>query len=242
MIRPLDPDSESEAEQISDPCEAALIGLELQSKPRALAPEGCEDRAASEPTRLLVEDLQLSDLWGRDSARLCNHHSQLCMLSCQGRKCSVFSYFNKVHGAHRGTPLCSKHLAETGRSNSPAPAHGKAKRKPEEPLLQSIRRRQSADTLPEHGPSRAVRFEEQSSPVTETRAQVVSSKELFHSIKRAGLHAKHELGLIKWPVLITNRVALSIAGLWWGGTESFRLLASDCATARVEQRHRPSIR
>ena len=57
----------------------------------------------------------------------------------------------------------------------------------------------------------------------------------FHSIKRAGLHAKHELGLIKWPVLITNRVALSIAGLWWGGTENFTLLASDCATARVEQ-------
>ena len=41
----------------------------------------------------------------------------------------------------------------------------------------------------------------------------VYGKELFHSIKRAGLHAKHELGLIKWPVLITN----------------------DCATARVEQ-------
>ena len=114
MIRPLDPDSESEAEQISDPCEAVLIGLELQSKPRALAPEGCEDRAASEPTCLLVEDLQLSDLGGRDCARLCNHHSQLYMLSCQGRKCSVVSCFNKVHGAHRGTPLCSKHLAETG--------------------------------------------------------------------------------------------------------------------------------
>ena len=63
----------------------------------------------------------------------------------------------------------------------------------------------------------------------------VYGKELFHSIKRAGLHAKHELGLIKWPVLITNRVALSIAGLWWGGTESFTLLAADCATARVEQ-------
>ena len=53
----------------------------------------------------------------------------------------------------------------------------------------------------------------------------VYGKELFHSIKRAGLHAKHELGLIKWPVLITNRVALSIAGLWWGGTESFTLLS-----------------
>ena len=63
----------------------------------------------------------------------------------------------------------------------------------------------------------------------------VYGKELFHSIKLAGLHAKHELGLINWPVLITNRVALSIAGLWWGGTESFTLLAADCATARVEQ-------
>ena len=41
--------------------------------------------------------------------------------------------------------------------------------------------------------------------------------------------------MIKWPILITNRVALSIAGLWWGGTESFTLLAADCATARVEQ-------
>ncbi|OLQ15436.1 hypothetical protein AK812_SmicGene287 [Symbiodinium microadriaticum] len=63
----------------------------------------------------------------------------------------------------------------------------------------------------------------------------VYGKELFHSIKRAGLHAKHELSLIKWPVLITNRVALSIAGMWWGGTENFTLLAADCATARVEQ-------
>ena len=52
-------------------------------------------------------------------------------------------------------------------------------------------------------------------------------KELFHSIKRAGLHAKHELGLIKWPVLITSRVALAIvAGLWWGGAESFTLSPS----------------
>ena len=54
VIRPLDPDSESEAEQITDPCEAVLIGLELQGKPRALAPEGCEDKAAAEPTRFLL--------------------------------------------------------------------------------------------------------------------------------------------------------------------------------------------
>ena len=87
MVRPRDPDSESEAEQISHPCEAVLIGLELQGKPRALAP------------RLLVDDLQLSDLGGRECARLCNHHSQLYMLSCQGRNCSVVSCFKKVQQA-----------------------------------------------------------------------------------------------------------------------------------------------
>ena len=38
-------------------------------------------------------------------------------------------------------------------------------------------------------------------------------KELFHSIKQPKHHAKHNLQLIKWPVLITNRVALAIAGL-----------------------------
>ena len=136
VARALDPDSELEAEVVRDPCEAVLVGLELQGKPRALAPEGCEDRAASEPTRLLEGDLQLSDLSGRECARLCNHHrhlqlsdvsgrecarlcnhhSQLYMLSCQGRKCSVVSCFCKVHGAHRGTPLCKKQLSETGRA------------------------------------------------------------------------------------------------------------------------------
>ena len=104
VARVLDPDSESEAEVVSDTCEAVLVGLELQGKPRALTPEGCEDLAATEPTRLLDDDLQLSDLGGKECARLCNHHSQLYMLSCQGRKCSVVSCFSKVHGAHRGTP------------------------------------------------------------------------------------------------------------------------------------------
>ena len=47
VARVLDLDSESEAEAVSDPCEAVLVGLELQGKPRALAPEGCEDRAAT---------------------------------------------------------------------------------------------------------------------------------------------------------------------------------------------------
>ena len=65
--------------------------------------------------------------------------------------------------------------------------------------------------------------------------QGVYGKELFHSIKRAGHHAKHSLILMKWPVYITNRFALSIAGLWWGGKESHTLLASDCATVRTDQ-------
>ena len=138
VSRALDPDSESEAEVVSDPCEAVLVGLELQGKPRALAPEGCEDRAASEPTRLLESDLQLSDLSGKECARLCNHHSQLYMLSCQGRKCSVVSRFCKVHGAHRGTPLCKKHLSETGRAQSPSPPPKSTGPKPEEPSILSV--------------------------------------------------------------------------------------------------------
>ena len=121
VLRALDPDFESEAEVASDPCEAVLVGLELQGKPRALAPDGCEDRAAPEPTRLMEGDVHLSGLGGRVTARLCNHHNQLHLLSCQGRKCSVVSCFDKVHGAHKWIPLCMKHLSETGRSNSPAP-------------------------------------------------------------------------------------------------------------------------
>ena len=100
VSRALDPDSESEAEVVSDPCEAVLVGLELQGKPRALAPEGCEDRAASEPTRLLESDLQLSDLSGKECARLCNHQQpalhallpgeevQCCLSLLQGSWCS----------------------------------------------------------------------------------------------------------------------------------------------------------
>ena len=45
----------------------------------------------------------------------------------------------------------------------------------------------------------------------------VYGKELFHAIKRAGHHAKHALILMRWPVHITNRLALAIAGLWCGG-------------------------
>ena len=40
---------------------------------------------------------------------------------------------------------------------------------------------------------------------------------------------------MRWPVHITNRLALAIAGLWWGGKESHTFLASDCATVRTDQ-------
>ena len=63
----------------------------------------------------------------------------------------------------------------------------------------------------------------------------VYGKELFHSLKMVGHHAKHELLLLKWPVLITNRLALAVSGHWWGGDETFTLLASDCQTARADQ-------
>ena len=98
VLRALDPDSESETEVVLNPCEADRIGLVLQGKQRALAPEGCQDRAAPEPTRLLEPDQQLSDLGGKETASLCSHHSQLYMLACQGRKCSVVSCYAAVKG------------------------------------------------------------------------------------------------------------------------------------------------
>ena len=53
VLRALDPDSESETEVVLNPCEADRIGLVLQGRQHALAPEGCQDRAAPEPARLL---------------------------------------------------------------------------------------------------------------------------------------------------------------------------------------------
>ena len=104
VLRALDPDSESETEVVLNPCEADRIGLTLQGKQRALAPEGCQDRAAPEPTRLLEADQQLSDLGGKETASLCSHHSQLYMLACQGRKRSVVSCYAAVKGL-QGGPL-----------------------------------------------------------------------------------------------------------------------------------------
>lgn len=63
----------------------------------------------------------------------------------------------------------------------------------------------------------------------------VYGKELFHAGKRVAQHARHMLHLTKWPVLMTNRLLLGMAGLWWGGKEQYSLRPSDCVTARSEQ-------
>jgi hypothetical protein len=156
VLRALDPDSESEAEHIPDRCEAVRVGLELQGRARALAPDGCQDTAAPEPTKLLARDRELSDLGGKEVACLCNHHSQLYMLSCQGRKCSVVSCFNDVKGARRGTPFCKKHLSEAARSPSPSSSRTV---QPETSALSSVLRSQLSqsdkpETPPERGPLR----------------------------------------------------------------------------------------
>ena len=112
VLRSLDPDSESETEVIHDPCDAVRVGIALHRKQQALSSEDCQDRAAPEGARLLEEDQALSDLGGSDTARLCSHHSQLSMLSCQGRKCSVVSCYSSVRDVRRGAPFCKRHLAE----------------------------------------------------------------------------------------------------------------------------------
>ena len=75
VVRILD----SQAEPTSDPCEAVLV-----KAPKEAQGPGAE--VAKAGPRLLSDDLQLSDLGGRECARLCNHGSKLYMLSCAGRK------------------------------------------------------------------------------------------------------------------------------------------------------------
>ena len=43
-----------------------------------------ESTRLTEPIRLREKDWELSDLGRAITAQLCNHHSQLYMLSCQG--------------------------------------------------------------------------------------------------------------------------------------------------------------
>ena len=119
-VRALDPDSESEMETLEDPCEAVLIGLEVGGRPRALAVDPCADKATGEGVRLLERDRELSDISNRCThARLCDHHRQLYIAACSGRKCSVLSCHEQVNGAKQGVPLCRKHLMEIGSSARP---------------------------------------------------------------------------------------------------------------------------
>ena len=68
------------AEVVDDPCEAVLVGLEHQGKPRALAIDPCTDKATGEAVRLLEKDRELSDVKRRSSVRLCDHHRQLYVM------------------------------------------------------------------------------------------------------------------------------------------------------------------
>lgn len=112
--RLLDPDSESEAEQLEDPCEAVLVGLEHGGKFRALANDPCSDQATGTSVRLLESDRALSDVRNRCTVKLCDHHRQLYVAACNGRKCSVQLCYEKVKGARHGVPLCIKHLTDLG--------------------------------------------------------------------------------------------------------------------------------
>lgn len=113
-VRALDPESESEAEVVEDPCEAVLVGLEHGGKPRALTTDPCQDKASGGGVRLLERDRELSDIKRRASVRLCDHHRQLYVAACSGRKCSVLSCYETIEGARQGVPLCRQHLLEVG--------------------------------------------------------------------------------------------------------------------------------
>ena len=99
---------------LEDPCEAVLVGLTHGGKPRALANEPCRDQAAGESVRLLECDKGLSDVKGRQAVRLCDHHRQLYVAACSGRKCSVLSCYEPHDGAKQGVPLCKHHLMDVG--------------------------------------------------------------------------------------------------------------------------------
>ena len=118
-VRALDPDSESEMETLEDPCDTVLIGLEVGGRPRALAVDPCADKATGEGVRLLERGRELSDISNRCAAHLCDHHRQLYIAACSGRKCSVLSCHEQVDGAKQGVPLCRKHLMEIGSSARP---------------------------------------------------------------------------------------------------------------------------
>ena len=68
------------------------------------------------PLSRLVFSSPINSLAGKETASLCSHRSQLYMLACQARKCSVVSCYAAVKGAHNGAPFCKRHLTEASRS------------------------------------------------------------------------------------------------------------------------------
>ena len=139
---------------------------------------------------------------------------------------------------------CLHHLLWVGRLSFPS---GRGRDRPEAPLLRTFkqsrcclwrgfRRAQEAEKTGTKGTLASIQEAEKldvllargCGELTVELCKGVYGKELFHSIKRAGHHAKHALILKKWPVHITNRLALSIAGLWWGGKNP---TLSSCLTA-----------
>ncbi|CAE8601345.1 unnamed protein product, partial [Polarella glacialis] len=120
-IRALDPESESEREEEGDSCAAIKVGLEIGGRPKALAPEGCQDKAQSHTTKLLSEDIGLSDLEGKDCVHLCSQHEKLYQATYIGRKCSVMQCYKNVKGARQGVQYCKHHLQGEEYDDSPAP-------------------------------------------------------------------------------------------------------------------------
>jgi len=67
----------------------------------------------------------------------------------------------------------------------------------------------------------------------------LTGKELFHALKRCCASSRHLLMQIRWPTLVTNRLAYGVASLSWGGPThktmaDWSLGTSDFLTAKGE--------
>jgi hypothetical protein len=99
VLRALDPDSESEPGVFPDRCGAIRVGLELQGKAHALAPDVCQDRAVPEPTRLRPGP----EAVGSGRKRICyylrNHHFQLLHALVSGEEMSRGLVLERCQGS-----------------------------------------------------------------------------------------------------------------------------------------------
>lgn len=76
-----------------------LVGLEHSGKPRALTSDPCQDQASGDNGRLLEPDKEMTDVRGRATIRLCDHHRQLYTTAYSGRKYSMLACYELVAGA-----------------------------------------------------------------------------------------------------------------------------------------------